>query len=458
MEDAVAAVVGLLLMLVGQQNCINHLGGIGTVSGCPAAVVVTVLLIYIPVEAMLPGHMLRLGDVLGKGGIGPSVGTDQLVVPVTNSDLCHGRLQEGRLAVHGTGHGIVMLVIQKVVIVGHFLEIAVLAGSEMSIRQGTHLRPVVGLERLPPGEALPLELPVIQVVNDPPDVPVQLIQSIVDPLLQVLQQVGFQPLDALLHCGLSLGLPGGRRQDHHLVELLQILIRRIQDQLIPGVLRHGGAEVVRHQILWDCTVVVQSVDGTGDEAGQLLVKEGFRIEHAADAHGGDEDMHLPQLAGLRVHQKLRLVADPVDVHPLTRNPLHRHTEALGPVVGGDILVEVIAELCVLVAGGMLFLVSEPHEVQISLAALPVDAVVDDLKVRHDIFRLPTDIGGRIEGSLHLRSRHLLQNLQRDALGLVAGHDEIHGAVANTVAAAAILVGDAPQAHLDDAKNGRAVLH
>lgn len=39
-----------------------------------------------------------------------------------------------------------------------------------------------------------------------------------------------------------------------------------------------------------------------------------------------------------------------------------------------------------------------------------------------------------------------------------GHDEIHGAVANTVAVAAIVVGDALETHLDDANNGRAILH
>ena len=91
-------------------------------------------------------------------------------------------------------------------------------------------------------------------------------------------------------------------------------------------------------------------------------------------------------------------------------------------------------------------------------ALPVDAVVDGREVGHNILRLSADIGGRVEGGLYLRARHLFQNLQRDALGPVTGHDEVDGAVADTVPAAAIVVRDAPQAHLDDAKNGRAVLH
>ena len=127
-------------------------------------------------------------------------------------------------------------------------------------------------------------------------------------------------------------------------------------------------------------------------------------------------------------------------------------------MGADILVEVMAELGVLVAGGMLLLVPEPQEVEVCLAALPVDVGVDGLIVRHDVLGLPADIGGRVEGCFDFLSRHMLQNLQRDALFQVSGHDEIHGIVANTVAVAAIVVGDALETHLDDAKNGRAVLH
>ena len=458
-EDAVAAVIGLLLVLAGKKNRINHLGGVRAVSGGPAAVVVAVLLVHIPVEAMLLGHMLRLGNILGKCGIRPPVGADQLVIPVTNSDFRHGRLQKSGLAVHRAGNGIVMFVKEQMVIVGDFLEIPVLAGREMSVGQRAHLRLVIVPECLPPGEALPLDLPVIQIVHDPPDIPVQLLHGVVDPLLQFLQQVGFQPLDTLFDRCLALGLPGRRRKDHHLIELLQILIcGGIEDQLVPGMLGNGGTEVVGYQILGDCTIVVQSMDGACNEIGQLLVREGLGVDHAADADGGDEDMHLPQFAGLSVHQKLRLVADPVDVHPLSRNPLHGHTKALGSVVGADILVEIMAELGVLVAGGMLLLISEPQEVQVGLAAFPVEAGVYGLVVRHDVLGLPADIGGRVEGCFDVLSRHLLQNLQWDALLQISGHDEIHGAVANTVAVAAIVVGDALKTHLDDAKNGRAVLH
>ena len=128
------------------------------------------------------------------------------------------------------------------------------------------------------------------------------------------------------------------------------------------------------------------------------------------------------------------------------------------MVGADILVEIMAELGVLVAGGMLLLISEPQEVQVGLAALPVEAGIDGLIIRHDVLGLPADIGGRAEGRFDFLSRHLLQDLQWDALFQVSGHDEIHGAVANTVAVAAIVVGDALKTHLDDAKNGRAVLH
>ena len=458
MEDAVAAVIGLLFVLVGKKYRINHPGGVRAVSGGPAAVVVAVLLVHIPVEAMLLGHMLRLGNILGKCGIRPSVGADQFVIPVTDSDFRHSRFQKGRLAIHRAGNGIIVFVKEQMIIVGDFLEIPVLAGREMSVGQQTHLRLVIVPECLPPGEALTLDLSVVQVIHDPPDIPVQFIQCVIDTLLQFLQQVGFQPLDTLFDCCLALGLPGRRRKNHHLIELLQVLICRIEDQLVPGMLGNGSTEVVGYQILGDCAIIVQSMDGACNEIGQLLVREGLGVDHAADADGGDEDMHLPQFAGLSVHQKLRLVADPVDVHPLSRNPLHGHTKALGPMVGADILVEVMAELGVLVTGGMLLLISEPQEVQVGLAALPVEAGIDGLIIRHDVLGLPADIGGRVEGCFDFLSRHLLQDLQWDALFQVSGHDEIHGAVSYTVAVAAIVVGDALKTHLDDAKNGRAVLH
>ena len=59
------------------------------------------------------------------------------------------------------------------------------------------------------------------------------------------------------------------------------------------MLCNGGTEVIRNQILRNRTVIVQSMDGTGDEAGQLLVGECLGVDHAADADGGDEDMYLP---------------------------------------------------------------------------------------------------------------------------------------------------------------------
>ena len=94
---------------------------------------------------------------------------------------------------------------QKVVIVGYFLKITVLAGSEVCVGQRAYLRPVTALIYLPPGKTFSLEIPGIQLVDD---LPVQFLQIKVDLLLQILQQVGLQPLDTLLHRGLALELPG----------------------------------------------------------------------------------------------------------------------------------------------------------------------------------------------------------------------------------------------------------
>lgn len=78
--------------------------------------------------------------------------------------------------------------------------------------------------------------------------------------------------------------------------------------------------------------------------------------------------------------------------------------------------------------------------------------------RRNIHRLPADVGGRIEGVLHLFSRHLLEGLQWNAVHHVSLHNEIDGAVTDSVAIAAIIVGNALQAHIDDAKDCGTVLH
>ena len=112
-------------------------------------------------------------------------------------------------------------------------------------------------------------------------------------------------------------------------------------------------------------------------------------------------MHLLQFSSLRIHQKLRLVPDPVDVYPLPRNPFHGHTERLGTMVGIQILVVVVAKLGVLVARGVFLLVLEPHEVEVSLAAITHDSFVDGFIIRHDILGLSADIVRRIKGRFHI---------------------------------------------------------
>lgn len=135
-ENAVAAVVGLFLVLRGQQNSINHLGGIRPEALGPLSAVVAVLLIYLPVITMLGRHMLRLGNIPGESGIGPSVGTDQLVIPVTNPDLCHCCFQESRPAIHGVGHGIVMLIVVQVELLGTFPKCRYLQGEKLPLDRG----------------------------------------------------------------------------------------------------------------------------------------------------------------------------------------------------------------------------------------------------------------------------------------------------------------------------------
>lgn len=101
-------------------------------------------------------------------------------------------------------------------------------------------------------------------------------------------------------------------------------------------------------MLGDCTVMAKRMNGTSDKTGQLLIREGLCVEHTADADGGGEDMHLSEFAGLRIHQKLRLVTAPVDVYSFPGDTFHSHTQCVGDVVGIDMLIEVMAKLGALI--------------------------------------------------------------------------------------------------------------
>ena len=138
------------------------------------------------------------------------MGTDQFVVLGAASNLCHGCFQECGLDIHRARDGIIVFVVQKMAVIWSFYKIPVLTGNEMTIGQRPHHRFVVGFECPDSRDILPLDFPVVQVVHDSLDILVQFLHAVADPFLQVLQQMGFQPVDSLFHSSRSLGLSGGR--------------------------------------------------------------------------------------------------------------------------------------------------------------------------------------------------------------------------------------------------------
>ena len=119
-------------------------------------------------------------------------------------------------------------------------------------------------------------------------------------------------------------------------------------------------------------------------------------------------------------------------------------------MGIQILVVVVAKLGVLVAGGVFLLVLEPHEVEVGLAAIAHNPLMDGSKIGHNILSFSADIVRRIKGRFHIGGTEFLQIIQRNAMSLITIHDEGNGAVADAIPPAAIVVRNAPQTHFYDA--------
>ena len=169
-------------------------------------------------------------------------------------------------------------------------------------------------------------------------------------------------------------------------------------------------------------------------------------------------MDFRKFSGVRVNQNFRLVSNPVNVHSLSRYPFNGHAEVFGTIVPGNILIVVSAELCVLVAGWMLLLISQPHEIQIRFAAGSCNALIDGRKVRHDGFVFPAHVLWWIEFVLNLSRSHLLQFFESFVQFLIPGHDARNCAVSNLISATAILIRYAAQPHIYDAYDCGIVLH
>ena len=99
MKNAVTTIIGLFFVLRCKKHGINKFTHIWTDTRGPSSVISAIFRIHFFVVLMLWSHVLRLGDVFGKVLVGPSMGTNQLVIPVADSYLCHCSLKNCRLII-----------------------------------------------------------------------------------------------------------------------------------------------------------------------------------------------------------------------------------------------------------------------------------------------------------------------------------------------------------------------
>ena len=82
--------------------------------------------------------------------------------------------------------------------------------------------------------------------------------------------------------------------------------------------------VVGYKIPRDCIIKSNGINGSLNEAWQLLIEETFGINKTAYTKCGSEYMNLSYFTCVRVHKKFRLVTNPVDIQLLTGDTFHGH--------------------------------------------------------------------------------------------------------------------------------------
>ena len=216
------------------------------------------------------------------------------------------------------------------VVVGDAREEPVVAHSKVPAGQRTHLRLVKRFECIAPGLADVSGLTEAVLV----DCRYYLFGFLVnrfhtckDLMFQSFKQMRFQKPDMVFHCRLSFWLARRRGQYNGIVKILQIRECRVEDELVFCVFGYGSLQVIRDQILGDCTVEFQGVNNAGNKLWEFFVREDFGVDATAESHRGREDVDIFHFSGRRISQKRRMVTDPVDVHSFSRNAFHGHLDA-----------------------------------------------------------------------------------------------------------------------------------
>ena len=106
---------------------------------------------------------------------------------------------------------------------------------------------------------------------------------------------------------------------------LQLAGSRCEQIIVLRLISLRFSRISKRTLLWNSVVELQGVDSSGNETSQLFVRECLRINTAAYTERCHEEVNLYESSGSRIDQKLRLVADPVNIKLLSRDPLHKHT-------------------------------------------------------------------------------------------------------------------------------------
>ena len=69
------------------------------------------------------------------------------------------------------------------------------------------------------------------------------------------------------------------------------------------------------------------MNGSGNKVRKLFIFKRFGINKVAYANSRDKEVDFLKFAGDRIHKYFRLVADPVDIDFLTRDPFHYHADS-----------------------------------------------------------------------------------------------------------------------------------
>ena len=221
------------------------------------------------------------------------------------------------------------------IIIRYAQEELIVTDREPALWKRAHPRFIIGFKSIRSGSAnvFPvLEITLVDVCYYFFRLLIDAVQARISSLFQALDQVRFKVLDVVFYRCFSFWLARRGRQDDRFVAVFQIGENCIEQQTIFRMPGYSCFEIVRDKVLRNCAIILQGMDNTGNKTREFFVGKNFCVNLTAETHGCCKHMDLPQLARNSVQQELRLVAYPVNVHPLAGDPFNRHFHLFLPEI------------------------------------------------------------------------------------------------------------------------------